>query len=92
MSSRYQPTRPGTNSVLSRAFAASAGLCVATALATGFFITKIVHASAAPSTTGTATGTGNFQSGSGLDDSGNGAAQLSVPQQNQQPLGSSNGS
>ena len=83
------PRRRGATSVLNRAFAAGAGLVVGTVAVTGVFIAKIANSYAATHSGGTAT-TGRTDDDSGGVD--NGGGQVSVPQQNQPPVGGSNGS
>lgn len=85
------PRRRGATSVLNRAFAAGAGLVLGTVALTGVFIAKIANSYAATHSGGTATN-GRTEDDSGVGGGGDGGGQVSVPQQNQAPVGGSNGS
>jgi len=79
----------GSTRVLDRAFAAGATLSLAAVAITGVFVAKIVSSYESTTHRNSAV-TGTDQGGVtyGGDDGG----QVSVPQQNQQPVGGSNGS
>ena len=84
------PGGRGGNTVLNRAFAFAAALTVGTVAITGIFVAKIAKSYAATHSGGSGTNQGT---GQGSTDGGTGnGAQLSVPQQNQAPVGGSNGS
>ena len=88
--STYSTRGPrGSTRVLDRAFAAGAALSVAAVAMTGVFVAKIASSYAATKHRNSVV-TGTDQGGVtyGGDDGG----QVSVPQQNQQPVGGSNGS
>lgn len=87
-----QSTRgSGANRVLDRAFAAGATLSVGAVAITGIFVAKIAQSyAAAHNSAGTTTTQGGLNSPQlpGYNSGG----QVSVPQQNQAPIGGSNGS
>jgi hypothetical protein len=85
------PRRRGATSVLNRAFAAGAGLVLGTVALTGVFIAKIANSYAATHSGGTPTN-GRTDDSGGVGGGGVGGGQVSVPQQNQAPVGGSNGS
>lgn len=87
----YPP--PGGRSasrLLNRAFAAGAALAVGTVAITGIFVAKIANSYAATHSGGSTTNQGTDQGRT--DDGTSNGGQLSVPQQNQAPVGGSNGS
>lgn len=87
----YPPPPSGRgNRVLNRAYAAGAALTAGTVAITGIFVAKIAHSYAATHSGGSVTNQGSDQGGTN-DGTGNGG-QLSVPQQNQAPVGGTNGS
>jgi len=89
----YPPPRGrGATSVLNRAFAAGAGLVVGTVALTRVFIAKIANSYAATHSGGTATNGRTQDDSGGVGNGGAGGGQVSVPQQNQPPVGGSNGS
>jgi hypothetical protein len=84
----YPPPR-GRSPVLNRALVACSALVAGTVALTGVFVAKIANSYAATHSGNTAT------SGRNDDDGGStsvGGGQVSVPQQNQPPVGGSNGS
>jgi hypothetical protein len=85
-----RPVPAARQNTLNRAVAASAGLVLAVATATGFFVAKIARSYAAPANDGGSAGTVDQQGSNGFDQ--NGFGQLSQPQQDQPPAGRSHGS
>ena len=82
-----QPPAPrSSNKVLNRAFALGAALVTGVVAVTGVFVAKIADSYAAGHTSTSVTNQ-DSDSGDGTD-----GGQVSVPQQNQAPLGGSNGS
>jgi hypothetical protein len=84
------PGGRNSNSVLNRAFAAGAALVVGTVALTGIFVAKIANSYRASHSGGSGTSQGTNEGDSGGGTSGGG--QVSVPQQNQAPVGGSYGS
>ena len=89
MASYPPPERRTGNTVLGRAFAAGAALVAGAVAITGIFVAKIAHSYAATHSRTAVTNRGDENPSVG---GGSGGDRLSVPQQNQAPLGGSNGS
>ncbi len=92
------PQASGSSSVMNRVFTAGMALTAATVAVTGVFIAKIVHSAAAPApstSTGSNSGFGDDNGGTTDPNSQGGffgGGQVGAPQQNQAPVGGSNGS